>query len=71
MQYKRNNLVLERAAFRVNGDVIDVFPAEHESSVIRIEMLDDEIERIVEFDPLTGEHIKMHQTFTFFPKNTT
>mgnify|MGYP001392904652 CR=1 FL=1 len=68
MQYKRNNYTIERAAFRVHGDVIDVFPAEHESSAIRIEMLDDEVERIVEFDPLTGVHIKKLDQFTFYPK---
>lgn len=68
MQYKRNSLTVERAAFRVNGDVIDVFPAEHESSAIRIEMMDDEVERIVEFDPLTGTHIRSLDQFTFYPK---
>ena len=68
MQYKRNNLTIERAAFRVHGDVIDVFPAEHEDSAIRIEMMDDEIEKIVEFDPLTGVHIRQLDDFTFFPK---
>ena len=44
MQYKRNNLSLDRATFRVHGDVIDVFPAENETNAIRIDLFDEEIE---------------------------
>jgi len=68
MQYKRNNLSIDRATFRVHGDVIDVFPAENESSAIRIMMMDDEVEKIVEFDPLTGTQVRQKTQFTFYPK---
>ena len=68
LQYTRNSLTIERAAFRVHGDVIDIFPAEHESTAIRIEMMDDEVEKIVEFDPLTGSQIAQKDAFTFYPK---
>ena len=68
LQYTRNSLTIERASFRVHGDVIDVFPAEHESTAIRIQMLDDEVEKIVEFDPLTGTQIQQKESFTFYPK---
>ncbi|HAV93648.1 MAG TPA: excinuclease ABC subunit B, partial [Proteobacteria bacterium] len=68
LQYTRNSLTIERAAFRVHGDVIDIFPAEHESTAIRIQMLDDEVEKIVEFDPLTGTQIQQKESFTFYPK---
>lgn len=68
LQYSRNSLSIERSAFRVHGDVIDVFPAEHESTAIRIEMMDDEVEKIVEFDPLTGSQIAQKEAFTFYPK---
>ena len=68
LQYTRNSLTIERSAFRVNGDVIDIFPAEHESTAIRIQMLDDEVEKIVEFDPLTGTQIQQKESFTFYPK---
>ena len=58
LQYTRNDLDLQRATYRVRGDVIDVFPAESERDAIRIELFDDEIEQISQFDPLTGEIIK-------------
>lgn len=68
MQYKRNNLSLDRGTFRAHGDVIDIFPAENESNAIRIDMYDDEVEQIIEFDPLTGDYLKKHDSFTCFPK---
>lgn len=68
MQYKRSNLVLERGQFRVNGDVVDVFPADSESQALRIELFDDEIENLALFDPLTGEIIQRLPRMTVFPK---
>ncbi len=55
MQYTRNETVLERGAYRVRGDVIDVFAAESDDEAIRIELFDDQVETITLFDPLTGE----------------
>ena len=55
IQYERNDMVLERGHFRVRGDVIEVFPAGYNNRGVRIELFGDEIERIVEFDVLTGE----------------
>ena len=54
IQYDRNDLVLERGNFRVRGDVIEVFPAGYNNRAVRIEMFGDEVERILEFDVLTG-----------------
>lgn len=68
MQYMRTDLVLERGNFRVQGEVIDVFPADAEKDATRIELFDDEVEQISKFDPLTGEvQYKMPRT-TIFPK---
>lgn len=69
LQYIRNDMTFERGNFRVRGEVIDVFPAESESEALRIEMFDDEIERLSLFDPLTG--VLLHQDlarFTVYPK---
>ena len=57
MQYTRNDIDLRRATYRVRGEVIDVFPAESDSEALRIELFDDEVERLSLFDPLTGEII--------------
>ena len=54
-QYKRNDNAFQRGTFRVRGDTVDLFPAHYEDKAWRIEMFGDEIESIVEFDPLTGE----------------
>src|SRR4026209_2868757 len=54
MQYTRNELDFRRGTFRVRGDVIDVFPAEHAEHAIRISLEDDLIEKLEVFDPLTG-----------------
>ena len=54
MQYKRNDTDFSRGNFRVRGDTIDIFPAEHAELAVRIELFDDEIESIQLFDPLTG-----------------
>jgi len=68
MQYTRNPQSLERGQFRVNGDVIDVFPADSEKEAIRIELFDDEIDKIMRFDPLTGDIIQRLPRVTIFPK---
>ncbi|MFT7457883.1 MAG: excinuclease ABC subunit B [Planctomycetota bacterium] len=68
MQYTRNEIELHRATFRVRGDVIDVYPAESERAAIRIELFDDEIESLSQFDPLTGEVIRKLPRVTIYPK---
>ena len=60
---------LHRATYRVRGDVIDIYPAESERNAIRIELFDDEIERLSYFDPLTGSVIKQVPRLTVFPKS--
>jgi len=69
MQYTRNDTELRRATYRVRGDVIDVFPAESEEQALRIELFDDEIERLSMFDPLTGEVQQRLARFTLYPKS--
>jgi excinuclease ABC subunit B len=67
MQYKRNDVELHRASYRVRGDVIDIFPAESDQDAVRVELFDDEIERLSLFDPLTGEIIQRIPRYTIFP----
>ncbi|GJM12097.1 MAG: UvrABC system protein B [Pseudohongiella sp.] len=69
LQYTRNDMELRRATYRVRGDVIDIYPAESERHAIRIELFDDEIERLSFFDPLTGKVIKEVPRLTVFPKS--
>jgi excinuclease ABC subunit B len=69
MQYSRNDTVLDRATYRVRGEVIDVFPAESEQYAIRIELFEDEVEHIRYFDPLTGKTIRTVTRATIFPKS--
>ncbi|GIU16115.1 MULTISPECIES: excinuclease ABC subunit UvrB [Shewanella] len=68
LQYKRNDIELQRGTYRVRGEVIDIFPADSERNAIRIELFDDEIERLSEFDPLTGHIIKRIARTTVYPK---
>lgn len=68
LQYKRNDLAFERGTFRVRGDVIDIFPADSEKQAVRVELFDDEIEKISLFDPLTGAVDKSVVRATVFPK---
>src|SRR5512146_1386452 len=69
LQYQRNDMELRRGAFRVHGDVLDIFPAEHAENAIRVSLFDDEVESIQLFDPLTG-HIKQKLArFTLFPSS--
>ena len=69
LQYTRNDMVLDRGSFRVRGDVIDVFPAESERFAVRIELFGDEIERLSQIDPLTGEHDDRITRWTIYPKS--
>lgn len=68
LQYTRNDIELQRGTYRVRGEVIDIFPAESEREAIRIELFDDEIERLSEFDPLTGQINKRIVRTTIYPK---
>ncbi|QRM19699.1 excinuclease ABC subunit UvrB [Dechloromonas sp. TW-R-39-2] len=67
MQYERNDVDFHRGTFRVRGDIIDVFPAEHAEHAIRISLFDDEIEGLQFFDPLTGHLLHKALRFTVFP----
>ncbi len=67
MQYKRNDIDFSRGAFRVRGDTIDIFPAEHSEMAIRLELFDDEIESLQLFDPLTGRIRQKIPRFTVYP----
>ena len=69
MQYSRNEMDFQRGTFRVRGDVIDVFPAEHAEHALRIELFDDEVERLQLFDPLTGEARQRLSRFTIYPSS--
>jgi excinuclease ABC subunit B len=67
MLYERNDIAFGRGKFRVRGDVVEVHPAQNEDTAIRVEFFGDEIERISEFDPLTGKASATLTTFTLFP----
>jgi excinuclease ABC subunit B len=69
LQYKRNDIELHRGTFRVRGEVIDIFPAESEREAIRVELFDEEIESISQFDPLTGEVLRKLPRVTIHPKS--
>jgi transcription-repair coupling factor (superfamily II helicase) len=67
MQYSRNESDFSRGTFRVRGDTIDVFPAEHSELAIRIELFDDELESLTLFDPLTGRIRQKIPRFVIYP----
>lgn len=69
MQYNRNEQDFSRGTFRVRGDTIDIFPAEHSELAIRIELFDDEIETLQLFDPLTGRIRQKVPRFTVYPSS--
>jgi excinuclease ABC subunit B len=69
MQYQRNEQDFSRGKFRVRGDTIDVFPAEHSELAIRIELFDDEVETLQLFDPLTGRIRQKIPRFTVYPSS--
>jgi len=68
LQYKRNDVELHRATYRVRGDVIDIYPADSDSEAVRIELFDDEVESLSYFDPLTGEVLRRVPRITVYPK---
>ncbi len=69
MQYQRNEMEFQRGHFRVRGDTIDVFPAEHSELALRIELFDDEVEALQLFDPLTGQIRQKIPRFTVYPSS--
>jgi excinuclease ABC subunit B len=69
MQYNRNEQDFSRGTFRVRGDTIDVFPAEHSELAVRIELFDDEVETLQLFDPLTGRILQKVPRFTIYPSS--
>jgi excinuclease ABC subunit B len=69
MQYQRNDMDFARGTFRVRGDTIDVFPAEHAEMAVRIELFDDEVEALRVLDPLTGEVAQSLKRFTVYPRS--
>ncbi len=69
MQYERNELDFSRGKFRVRGDTIDVFPAEHSEMALRIELFDDEVDSLQLFDPLTGRVRQKIPRFTVYPSS--
>ncbi len=69
MQYDRNEMDFRRGTFRVRGDVIDIFPAEHAEHAVRISLFDDEVEALTLFDPLTGHTLHGLTRFTVYPSS--
>ncbi len=69
MQYERNDFEFSRGHFRVRGDVIDIFPAEHAETALRVELFDDVVETLHLFDPLTGQILSKVARFTVFPSS--
>ena len=69
LQYKRNDAVLERATYRVKGDIIDIYPADSDRDAIRVQLFDDEIEDIRTFDPLTNQTVRVLPRVTIYPKS--
>ena len=67
MQYRRTDTEFVRGTFRVRGDTIDVFPAEHAESAVRIELFDDEVDAVLLFDPLTGRVEQRVPRFVVYP----
>ena len=67
IQFERNDIDFQRGRFRVRGDVVDIFPASSDSSALRIEFFGDDVDRICEFNPLTGEIITNTDKVTIFP----
>ena len=69
MQYTRNETDFSRGTFRVRGDTIDIFPAEHSELAVRIELFDDEVETLSLMDPLTGRVRQKVPRFTIYPSS--
>ncbi len=68
LQYTRNEQSFHRGSFRVRGDIIDVFPAESDDIALKIELFDDEIEKLSLFDPLTNQNFGKVSRYTIYPK---
>jgi excinuclease ABC subunit B len=68
LQYTRNDVIFQRATYRVRGDVIDVYPADSDREAVRIELFDEEIESLSYFDPLTGEILRKVARLSIYPK---
>ena len=68
LQYKRNEVELQRGTFRVRGELIDIYPAESDDEAVRVELFDDEVENLSLFDPLTGEVLRRVPRYTVYPK---
>ena len=66
MQYERNDMALSRGKFRVKGDTIEIHPA-YEETIFKVSLFGDEIERITEVDPITGNHLKDLDELIIFP----
>jgi len=69
MQYGRNDMELRRGTYRVRGEVIDIFPGDEDMLSMRVELFDEEVESISQFDPLTGEVVAKLDEMTIFPKS--
>ena len=69
MQYERNDVDFSHGNFRVRGDVIDIFPAENSEHALRLTMLDDVVESLSLFDPLTGHILRRVPRFTVYPSS--
>ncbi|MBK7333441.1 MAG: excinuclease ABC subunit UvrB [Betaproteobacteria bacterium] len=69
LQYSRNEADFRRGTFRVRGDVLDIFPAEHAENAVRVSLFDDEVESLQLFDPLTGHVRQKISRFTVFPSS--
>ena len=67
IQYERNDVDFKRTTFRVRGDTIDIFPAEHAETAVRVELFDDEVDTVSLFDPLTGKVVQKVQRFVVYP----
>jgi len=70
LQYTRNEIGFSRGTFRVRGDVIDIFPADSDELAVRVELFDDEVDRIVMFDPLTGSAVMRYHALLSIQKLT-
>jgi excinuclease ABC subunit B len=68
IQYERNDHEFARGAFRVRGDIVEVYPS-YEDTAVRIELFGDEVDALVGFDPLTGKTIRRHDKVAIYPKS--
>lgn len=68
LQYTRNDMAFQRGTFRVRGDVMDIYPAESDKLALRVELFDEEVERLSLFDPLTGAIEQTVVRYTIYPK---